>query len=161
MPRTKKPQIFSETTDDLQRRLDEHCVSSRASKRTVIETAIDNYLNETDGRRAALALSETLSSRFLAAQTKQGYRPEWILERALDEFLSARDTAVPKRVVVDLSDRVAARFAAYRRVRSNPDSSQLLEDVLDDFIETDVSFNDDLKKKFSDALTEIAKQQPN
>lgn len=161
MPRTRKPQISAETTDDFQNRFDDFCTSQPASKRLIIETAISNYVNEACGKRIALNVSEIMQARIAAIQVSQGLRTDWLVENALDQFLASREASSPGRLIVDLSDRMTRRLAAFRRVRSNPEAKQLVEDALDQFIENDMKFSDDLKQRFSDALNEIAKHEPN
>ncbi|HEX8411114.1 MAG TPA: hypothetical protein VF883_19785 [Thermoanaerobaculia bacterium] len=161
MPRTKKPQISAETTADFQSRFDEFCASQPASKRLIIETSINNYVNEARGRRLAFDMSDSMQARVAGVQAKQGLRTAWLIEQALDQFLTARESTAVPRLVVDLSDRVARRLSAYRRIRSNPEPKQLVEDALDNYIENDLKYNEDLKQRFTNALDEIARDEPN
>ena len=157
----KKPQISVETTADFQQRLDRFAAAQPASKRFIVETAIERYIAEATGTRLAINLSDGLRSRVEHAVRDHGLRPEWMIEHALDQFLTARQSSVTQRIVADLSDRVAQRVTAYRRIRSSPAVGQLIEDALDQFIDSDIKYNEDLKRRFVEELDSLARNKPN
>src|SRR5260221_7364168 len=161
MPREKKPQISAETTPEFQARFDRFSSKQPASKREIIETALDHFMLEAAGKRLALSLDADMYRRFTALTKDHGLQKEWVMERALDQFIRARDGKLERRIVVDLPDVLMRRVAAFRAVRSNPEIAQLVRDALDAHIDRNIKYDDEIQDRFARALTDLTKREPN
>jgi len=160
MARNSKPQLTIEATPELQAELDLLKTTHGGSKRHHVESAIRNYTDEKLGRRLVITVPPSVADRVKIYCQKDGRTLDWVLERALNEFLVRRGSLSFDTLIVDLTDRMRRRLRKYWGWARQPDISRLVEDGLDLVISQDLRERG-LEEKFNEALDEPDKRDAN
>jgi predicted transcriptional regulator len=158
---SRKPQVSVETTVEFADEFSKFAETQRTKKRHLVEDALKNYMSEFRGVRLAVDVDPDLKRRLEHASTNEGLRLDWLVVRAIDDFLKTRESGDAARMLAEISMRLATKLDVFRHVRGTAEVHVLLEQAVDQMIERDLRYDDNARARFDGLLGQVFKNDEN
>lgn len=157
-----KPQISVEATREFAAEFALFADGQRTKKRYLVEDALRNYIAEVRGSRLSVDIGDAdLKLRLDRASKNDGFRLEWLVQKALDEFFKAREIGTGDKAVVDLSPLTRTKVDAFREVRGGAETQALLEDAIGQMIERELRYDDEARTRYENLLGQFRSEETN